>query len=208
MKIIAILSSTYPAAYRGMSKEAVDGVVSIWSSMFDEEDVETVAVALKKCIAENRTNNPPSIGAVKHKIWEETGTKYPSAEEAWNGIWKTLQEKNWKYRDAFNALPPLVRYIVANASILKRWSEMDDYPLEHYVLPDFKKDYKEAVRQKQDFEKAPRDVREYYKSIGRVPFDDETAPVALPPPKETVRYEMRDGNLVAVVTRERQQNGR
>ncbi len=184
-----------------MKREEIDRIVDLWTSMFADDDPGLVTVALKDYIAKDDKGFPPVIGAIKAKVWEVGGTKYPAAQEAWEGMWKTLREKNWRYRDAFNALPPLVRAMVGSSQRLEIWSEMDREKLETFVFPNFARDYREAVKKKQDFEKSPREVKEYCRKLGRVPFADEDAPKELPPKPARIRYEERNGELVAVVIR-------
>lgn len=197
--MLAILKTAYPSAYRDMSPDDARRMVELWASMFSEDDPKTTALAVKACIVENRTSFPPSIGAIKAKLREMTGTKLPSPQEAWDGIWLTLRKHEWKHREAFNDLPPLVRTVVGDSRRLKLWSEMDSRTLETVVASNFQKSYREAAQEKERYDALPQDVKAFYQSIGKVPYADEDAPKEMPAARKTVKILERDGITVAVV---------
>lgn len=81
LKILSILRGAYPAAYRGMSKQEAESIVALWMDMFAENDVVSVATAVKKLIAEDTKGYQPSIGKVKSAVQEMTRPALPGKKD-------------------------------------------------------------------------------------------------------------------------------
>lgn len=76
VQILSLLKAAYPNAYKGMTKQEANGVISVWATQFISTPVEVVLIAVNKLIATN--SFPPSISEVKNKMsdiyWECVGT--------------------------------------------------------------------------------------------------------------------------------------
>lgn len=66
--IMGILRAAYPSYYRDMKRSEAEGIVSLWSEMFQDDSPQVVALAVKALIAEDAKGYPPHIGAVKAKM--------------------------------------------------------------------------------------------------------------------------------------------
>lgn len=150
-----------------MSNDDLDGVVSLWEAMFAEDDPKLVAAGVKAFIATDTKGFWPSIGQIKEKMRQITDEEVPTALEAWNNIWETVDRHHGKYLDAFNDLPPVVRSILGSSSTLKAWGEMDLQPLETVISSGFQRSYREKVKAKQTFDALPLDVRKQFSPEGK-----------------------------------------
>lgn len=71
-KILAVLTAAYPHAYKNISVDEADGIVTVWAIQFATIPADIVFMAVNKCISSCKF--PPSISEVKDKIsalhWE------------------------------------------------------------------------------------------------------------------------------------------
>lgn len=71
-KILAVLTAAYPHAYKNISVDEADGIVTVWAIQFAKIPADIVFMAVNKCISSCKF--PPSISEVKDKIsalhWE------------------------------------------------------------------------------------------------------------------------------------------
>lgn len=71
-KILAVLTAAYPHAYKNISVDEADGIVTVWAIQFAKIPADIVFMAVNKCISSCKF--PPSISEVKDKVsslhWE------------------------------------------------------------------------------------------------------------------------------------------
>lgn len=71
-KILAVLTAAYPNAYKNLSPDEANGVVSIWAIQFADTPVDIVFMALNKAISSCKY--PPTISEIKARLsamhWE------------------------------------------------------------------------------------------------------------------------------------------
>lgn len=78
IKVLAVLKAAYPAFYRGMKADELNGIVNLWASQFEGDDYKTVGAAVQAHIATDTKGYPPHIGAIKEAIRKITQrTKCP-----------------------------------------------------------------------------------------------------------------------------------
>lgn len=181
LKLLATLKVAYPSFYQNAGTQELDDVVELWTAMFAEDDPQLVTAAAKAFIATDTKGYPPHIGAIKERMRFLTKEDMPTPLEAWNGIWKTVAEHNGYVGDAFNALHPIVRAIIGSVSTLRKWREMPSETLESVISSNFQKSYRERVKEKQDYEALPADVRRLYDTNGRAKFLNGNTEPELPP---------------------------
>lgn len=62
IKVLAVLKAAYPAFYRGMKADELNGIVNLWASQFEGDDYKTVGAAVQAHIATDTKGYPPHIG--------------------------------------------------------------------------------------------------------------------------------------------------
>ena len=157
-----MLKTAYPSFQAGMTEKEINDTINLWASMFSGDDVQLVSAAAKAFIATDAKGYPPHIGAIKEKMRMLTKQDYPTPLEAWNDIWVTLEDHRWRYKEAFETLPTIVKGIIRSPSTLESWARMDRQSTETVVASNFQKAYKERVKEKQDYDALPSDVKEIY----------------------------------------------
>ncbi len=66
--IMAILRASYPRYYANTNELDAKSAVVLWAEMFDQDDPELVAAAVKAFIACDTKGFPPHIGAIKEQM--------------------------------------------------------------------------------------------------------------------------------------------
>ena len=67
-KIILILKTSYPYAFKDMGEEEITNMVELYQEMFKENTYEEVSSAIK-CIV-NTSEYMPTIATIKNKIYD------------------------------------------------------------------------------------------------------------------------------------------
>lgn len=83
-KIMNILFVAYPQSYKGWTKGQFTTANNLWFEMFKNVPYEVMMLAVKKELAENRTNFAPSIGEITYRV-KELITVYDAAS-AWEDV--------------------------------------------------------------------------------------------------------------------------
>jgi hypothetical protein len=65
-KILAVPTAAYPHAYKNISIDEADGIVTVWAIQFAKIPADIVFMAVNKCIGSCKF--PPSISEVKDKV--------------------------------------------------------------------------------------------------------------------------------------------
>lgn len=187
-----MLRVAYPMLYQNAGAQEVEDAVDLWSSMFADDDPNLVVAAARAFIATDTKGYPPHIGAIKEKMRVLTKKDMPTPLEAWNDIWDSLKKKNWRYEEVFNGLPPIVRSIVGSSNTLRRWGSLPSDTTETVISSNFQKAYRDRVREKQEYDALPQDIRGMYESNGRAKYLNGNSEPELPPAKK--RYVTTTGD--------------
>jgi hypothetical protein len=83
LAIMGVLKAAYPNYYRDMNRKDAEAVVDLWATMFNDEPMQLVAMAVKAHIASDVKGFPPHIGAIKEAIVKLQTPNTMSELEAW-----------------------------------------------------------------------------------------------------------------------------
>ena len=175
VSILSILRASYPAFYSKLTKRDLEGIVSVWTEMFENDDINLVKFALKELI-ETHTGFPPDIAALKGKMREimQASSNKPTPEDLWLKL-KTAVEENGYYgaREEFEKLPPVLKRYVGSPATLKEWSMMSADTFNTVVHGQFLKQIK-IIEERQEFaERLPEGVKQYINSLSKpMPTED------------------------------------
>lgn len=168
LAIMGVLKAAYPNFYKGMGRADAEGIVDLWSSMFDQEPAQLVAMAVKAHIANDKKGFPPHIGAIKTAIVQLT--KPPELElsemEAWGLVRRAVRNGIYGAQKEFDALPPVVQQVVGSPGQLKEWALMDEDVVASVVSSNFQRSFKARAASAQEFLALPGDVRQVMQALG------------------------------------------
>lgn len=139
--MLSLLKAAYPTFYGKMSVSQLNGILDLWSEMFEEDDITVCKLALKKLIAEH-SGFPPDIAAVKAKIKEliyaANGT--PTDEELWGQLKIAISNGYYGYLEEYKALPPVLQRYVGDPKTLREWSQISESTLNTVIHGQFLKE--------------------------------------------------------------------
>ena len=174
LAIMGVLKAAYPNFYKGMGRNDAEGIVDLWSSMFDQEPAQLVAMAVKAHIASDTKGFPPHIGAIKEAIVKLT--KPPELElsemEAWGLVRRAIHGasmEGWsrkeRYGDMvsaeynFSQLPPLLQQVVGTPNQLAAWERLPTDEIETVVQSNFMRSFRARAASAKEYLALPSDVR-------------------------------------------------
>lgn len=173
LSILSILRASYPAFYSKLTKRDLEGIVSVWTEMFETDDVNLVKFALKELI-ETHTGFPPDIAALKGKMREITQAAIdkPTPEDLWLKLKTAAENGYYGAREEFEKLPPVLKRYVGSPATLKEYSMMSADTFNTVVHGQFLKQIK-IIEDRQEFsEKLPEGVKQYIKALNK-PIPEE-----------------------------------
>lgn len=160
IKVLAVLKAAYPAFYRGMKADELNGIVNLWASQFEGDDYKTVGAAVQAHIATDTKGYPPHIGAIKAAIRKITQPDEMSEMEAWGYVSRALRNSGYNSVTEFDKLPPVVQRIVGSPSQLREWAMMDSDTVQSVVQSNFMRSYRVRAQSEREYLALPESVRE------------------------------------------------
>lgn len=119
-KILAVLTAAYPHAYKNISIDEADGIVTVWAIQFATIPADIVFMAVNKCISSCKF--PPSISEVKDKVsdlhWDAytaiSGIRAEMMNEGAYSEYKRIYDATKDYK--FNKSEPELSEMLINNS--------------------------------------------------------------------------------------------
>lgn len=109
-KIILLLKTSYPYAFKDMSSEDVESMVNLYQEMFKENTYKEVGQAIKNII--NTSEYMPTIATIKNKIYELNHPQQESNTELWESLLSAIGNSSYHAEEEFEKLPRLVQIFV------------------------------------------------------------------------------------------------
>lgn len=110
-KIILILKTSYPYAFKDMSKDEVESMVSLYEQHFKEYGYEILSKAIYNITSVDEYM--PTIARIKKEIAKLTTPSIPRAEDEWNRVIALVHKYgSYNMNDALNEMNEYTRYIV------------------------------------------------------------------------------------------------
>lgn len=159
VSVLAVLRAAFPSFYRGMERKELEGIVNLWHDMFQDDDANVVAGAVKALIATKTTGYPPTIGEVKEHVRRITKHREMTEQEAWARISKALRNSLYGSEEEFRKLPPVLQSVVHDPRQLREWAMMEEATVQSVVASNVQRSYRARAQQARDFEALPEDVK-------------------------------------------------
>ena len=159
VSILAILRAAFPSFYKGMERKELEGIVSLWNDMFQDDAANVVAGAVKALIVTKTTGYPPTIGEVKEHVRRITQPREMTEQEAWAHISKALRNSLYGSEEEFLKLPPVLQSVVHDPRQLREWAMMDEATVQSVVASNVQRSFRARAQQARDFEALPEDVK-------------------------------------------------
>ena len=157
--VLSVLRGAYPSFYRGADRHEAEDTVSLWASLFADDDVRIVTAAVKALIVSDVKGFPPVPGQVKEYIRKLTMPKELTEGEAWALVAKAVSNGLYGSQEEFAKLPEDVQLIVGSPSQLRDWAAMESETVHSVVASNFQRAYRTRQQAKREYIAIPADVR-------------------------------------------------
>ena len=162
-KIVRIMAASYPT-FKPMD---IKDTIEAWEMMLAEYPYEVVAVALKTIITTDLSGFAPSIGKVIdeiHKLAEWGDKGHQTSLEAWDLVYKAIQNSAYNSEREFEKLPPLIQKAVGSSGNLRSLAVDNNFNLgveqSHFI-----KAYERVLKDEEYERKIPNDVKALLKGM-------------------------------------------
>ena len=116
-KIILLLKTSYPYAFKDMSSEDIESMVSLYEEMFKDNTYKEVALAIKSIIT--TSDYMPTIATIKSKIYDMNHTEQESNTKLWESLLNAVRNSSYHAEEEFKKLPPLVKEFIQSPQQLQ-----------------------------------------------------------------------------------------
>lgn len=154
---IKILSMAYPRAYRDMSTEEKQGMLSLWEMHFSEAPKVVMSEAIKNYTAVNEY--PPTIAGLKKQV-DMILRDGDDKAELWKAIIKAAGNSSYNYVEEFEKLPEPCKKFVGTPNALKEFGVMDTGTLNTVIKGQFYKQVDEIMERQEVQEKLPPKIKQ------------------------------------------------
>ena len=160
LDLLVVMQAAYPSFYKGMTQKQADAVLDLWATMFADDPIEVVAMAVKSHIANDKKGFPPHIGAIKDAIIKLKQPNEMTEMEAWALVRKALGNGIYGAQKEYDALPPILQRLVGSPNQLREWAMMDEDVVASVVASNFQRSYKARAANERELMALPSDVRQ------------------------------------------------
>ncbi|OPX46355.1 loader and inhibitor of phage G40P [Ruminiclostridium hungatei] len=155
--IMAALEIAYPRFYANKTKDEKDAAINLWSKLFKSDDAKIVTEAVNAMIC--TLEFPPTIADIKKKIALLTQPKTSTELEAWNKVWKAIQDANYRAQEYFDSFPPQIQQLVGSPGQLREWALMDSKVINSVIQSNFMRSYKSKIEQDKEYSMLPESAK-------------------------------------------------
>lgn len=143
-KIIFILKTAYPYAFKDMNEQEVQSMVNLYEEMFKDNTYTDVSNAIKNII--NTNEYMPTIATIKSKIYDLKHSKEENNSQLWEKLLNAIRNGSYHSEEEFKKLPNLVKVYVRSPRQLQEMAMMDSDVIHSVVKGQFLKQI-EAIKE-------------------------------------------------------------
>jgi len=167
-KILKVIKAEWPHRFKDMSAIEMSELLSLWADMFNDDDVNIVAAAVKCLIVSGNREFAPNVGAIKEQMRKLTNKEEMSEAEAWNLVYKAIQNGYYGAVEEFNKLPPILQKVVGEPKQLRAWAVMDADEVQSVVASNVQRSYRTVKQRENEYQKLPINVKAYLTGLKQI----------------------------------------
>lgn len=164
LKVVKVITSTYPNLYKSMLADDLQNMIYIWYEILKEYEYNVVQMALKSYIANDVKGFPPAPGQIVAHIrsLQKVNNKEQAMNgiEAWGLVFKALGNSLYNAEEQFNKLPALVQKAVGSPAILKEWASLGTNEIQTVTHSNFLRIYNSVVKREEELDCIPSDIKQ------------------------------------------------
>ncbi len=136
-RIISIIVNQFPQQYSNIDDKSLDLLIEEWNLQFMNESYENVYAALQYHISTSVFS--PTIAGIKNLLFENSGCRLPSGEEAWSVLLKAGRCFRPDAMEEYQKLPSFLKDVVTAETLYEIGNASNESIL--YIKNGFLKDY-------------------------------------------------------------------
>lgn len=175
-RIIMAIQVLYPGYRVENSMKAA--TVDMWMEMMSDMSYEQVSRAVRVFSSTDTKGFAPTVGQIRAIIAERNITDLLNEGQAWELVYKAIENGNYGAEEEYNKLPEDIRRALGGPGQIRQWAAMDADSIS-VAESNFKRTYRAIVEKRMKVEALPQDIRP---QIG-------AAPLAQIEGKTTTEYE-------------------
>ena len=157
-KILTLIQSEYPNSFSNMDARTMALKKQLWTSEFQNEDLNLVYAAVRLLMKENR-EFAPNIGQIREKMRLLTEPEELTEAQAWAMVSRACANGLYGYQTEFDKLPPEVQQAIGAPEQLKEWAAMDTGTVQSVVASNFRKSFRVQQERKKQLDMLPPEIR-------------------------------------------------
>lgn len=157
--IMDVLSVAYPHYYKNQTDDERFIAAQLWAEMFKDDNPAHVAAAVKAFITGDKKGFPPSIGAIKDRIYKLSHPDEMSEMEAWGLVSKAIGNGTYGSEEEFEKLPPVIQRIIGSPSALRDWAQLPADTVESVIQSNFMRSYRAKAASVKEYDMLPESVK-------------------------------------------------
>lgn len=126
-KIMDILKTAYPRYYNNISRDETIKTINLWTEMFSDTDLVTLAIAAKSLIS--HFEFPPTIADIRKEIVKLNSDKKINIDY-WNEAWKMISNGLYMTKEQFEQQSEICKRYFGNLNRLREKARTEDLNLE------------------------------------------------------------------------------
>lgn len=170
-KIIFLIMSSYPTAYKNTSSDQIKALSLTWSAVLKEYSYSEVEQGLYVYMSTDTSGFPPAVGQLIDKIrLANTTEREVDALEAWVAVEKAVSNGLNNSVEEFKKLPPLCQKAVGTPEMLREWAAMDIDEFQTVEQSHFIRVYDTVKKREKECNRLPREIRERLENVNTMPL--------------------------------------
>lgn len=151
-------------------------IISLWGTMFSDDDPAEVAIAVKDCIA--TLQYAPKIADIKTRIAKQKMSKQMTEMEAWQTVARAIESAVGynESLEAFRNLPPTIQKLIGSYKTLRDWRSIEKAQLNTVVMSGFVRSYREEMQKQYQYYTLPADIQKQSQHLIEAPNLELPAP--------------------------------
>lgn len=153
-KIMAILEVAYPNWIAKLHDEKLKIMLNMWTEMFEDDDPNLVATAVKAIMLSDPSPFPPTIGAIKSKMYELTHQDELTEQEAWNLVSSAIDNSGYNAKAEYEKLPDIIKSMIT-PSMLHEYALMSTDQVQSVIASNFMRSYRVRKEKNKEYQLLP-----------------------------------------------------
>lgn len=157
-KIMAILEVAYPNWIAKLEDEKLKIMLNMWTEMFEDDDPNLVATSVKAIMLSDPSPFPPTIGAIKAKMYELSHPDDLNEQEAWNLMSKAILNSGYNSKQEYEKLPDVLKALTT-PSLLREYSQMSIDEVQTVIASNFMRSYRAKKEKIKEYKMLPNNMQ-------------------------------------------------